>query len=54
MNQQHADVEINYVQQLLKGKHPKFKGSQSTLIMDKVEKFENNIQIVYIPGGTTV
>ena len=47
MDQERSDTEINYAQQLLKGKHPNFKGFQSTLTMSEVEKHENNIQIAY-------
>ena len=46
-----SDIEINYAQQLLKAKHPKFNGFQSTLVMKKVGQFENNIQIVHCANG---
>ena len=47
MGQEFSDTEICYAQQLLKGRHPNFKGFQSTVVMNKVEKCENNIKIVH-------
>ena len=47
MGQEFSDTEIYYAQQLLKGRHPNFKGFQSTVVMSEVEKCENNIKIVH-------
>ena len=47
MGEELTDMEINHAQQLLKAKHPKFNGFQSTLVIRKVGQFENNIQIVH-------
>ena len=47
MDKEHTDMEINHAQQLLKAKHPKFNGFQSTLVVRKLGQFENNIQIVH-------
>ena len=43
MGEELTDMEINHAQQLLKAKHPKFNGFQSTLATKKVRQFENNI-----------
>jgi len=41
-----SDTEISRAYQLLKTKHPKFNGFQSTLLLRKMIQFENSLQIV--------